>query len=194
MIILHSLLMMSLYTKYLAIASDAASSEDLDVRAIGKQMQELWEREQVALKKYWKDQEPLRKLRTRNIIVAAKDSSKLQKAVSRHQLHGNVQDATVVGFLVNESICEVLTMNLEHEAIYIPKSVGRFKLPQDRLDISALLLALGPLTAAKNIASSMVTSIKARSHLRAGKYSSLTRPSYYVFGSNVPSSGGLVKT
>ncbi|KAG0061979.1 hypothetical protein BGZ89_011016, partial [Linnemannia elongata] len=104
-------------------------------------------------------------------------------------IHGNVQNATVVGFLVNENICEVFAMNLEHEAIYIPKSLGRFKLPQDRLDITSLLLALGPLTAAKNIASNMVTSIKKRSHLGAGKYSPLTRPSYYVFGSNVPSDG-----
>lgn len=54
-----------LHTKYLAIASEAASSEDLDVKAIGKQMQELWVKEQVALKIYWKDQEPLKKLRVR---------------------------------------------------------------------------------------------------------------------------------
>ncbi|KAG0197347.1 hypothetical protein BGX33_000727 [Mortierella sp. NVP41] len=75
-----------LHTKYLAIASDAASSEDLDVKAIGKKMQELWVKEKATLKNYWIDQEPLRKLRTRNIISAAKDSSKLQKAVGRHQL------------------------------------------------------------------------------------------------------------
>ena len=55
-----------LHTKYLAIASDAALSEDLDVKAIGKQMQELWMEEQVALKNYWKNQEPLRKLRVRS--------------------------------------------------------------------------------------------------------------------------------
>ncbi|KAF9178437.1 hypothetical protein BGZ51_007667, partial [Haplosporangium sp. Z 767] len=55
-----------LYTKYLAIASDAASSEDLGAKAIEKQMQELW---------------------TRNIVSAAKDPSKLQKAVGRHQFH-----------------------------------------------------------------------------------------------------------
>jgi hypothetical protein len=48
-----------------------------------------------------------------------------------------------------DTVCEVFTMNLEHEAIYIPKSLGRFKLPQDRLDFASLLLALGPLTAAK---------------------------------------------
>ncbi|KAF9111959.1 hypothetical protein BGX27_004180 [Mortierella sp. AM989] len=76
-----------LHTKYLAIASNAASSEDLDLKAIGKQMQELWVNEQAALKFYWKDQEPLRKLRTRNIISVANDSSKLQNAVGRHQLH-----------------------------------------------------------------------------------------------------------
>ncbi|KAI8597590.1 hypothetical protein EDD21DRAFT_418572 [Dissophora ornata] len=101
-------------------------------------------------------------------------------------IQANVQDATVVGFLVNDTVCEVFTMNLEHEAIYIPKSLGRFKLPQDRLDIASLLLALTPLTAAKNIASSMVKSIRRRSFLGAGKYTQLTRPSYYVFGSNVP--------
>ncbi|GJJ79274.1 hypothetical protein EMPS_11635 [Entomortierella parvispora] len=103
-------------------------------------------------------------------------------------IHRNVKDPTVLGFLVNENICEVFTLNLEHEAIYIPKSLGRFKLPQNRLDIPALLLALGPLAAAKKIASTMATSIKMRPRFGAGKYSLLTRPSYYVFGSNVPSS------
>ena len=37
----------NLHTKYLAIASDAASSEDLDVKAIGKQLEELWVKEQL---------------------------------------------------------------------------------------------------------------------------------------------------
>ncbi|KAG0230141.1 hypothetical protein BGW42_001128 [Actinomortierella wolfii] len=68
------------------MASEAASSEDMDLKATGKQMLKLWKKEQAALKNYWKDQEPLRKLRTRNIISAAKDSSKLQIAVGRHQL------------------------------------------------------------------------------------------------------------
>ncbi|KAG0366851.1 hypothetical protein BGZ54_004790 [Gamsiella multidivaricata] len=76
-----------LHTKCLAIAIKAASSEDLEVKAIGKRMQELWVNEQAALKDYWKEQEPLRKLRIRNIMSAAKDSPKLQKAVDRHQLH-----------------------------------------------------------------------------------------------------------
>lgn len=53
----------ALHGKYIAIASDAASSKDLDVQAIRKQMQELWVKEQGALKSYWKDEEPLRKLR-----------------------------------------------------------------------------------------------------------------------------------
>ncbi|KAF9406205.1 hypothetical protein BGZ94_003197, partial [Podila epigama] len=104
-------------------------------------------------------------------------------------IHKNVEDAAVIGFLVNENICEVFAMNLEHEALHIPKSLGRFKLPQDHLDISSLLLALGPLTAAKRIASKMVSAIKRRPLLGAGKYSPLTRPSYHIFGSNVPSSG-----
>ncbi|GJJ74361.1 hypothetical protein EMPS_06719 [Entomortierella parvispora] len=85
-------------------------------------------------------------------------------------------------------------MSLEHEAIYIPKSLGRFKLPQDRLDLTTLLLALGPLTAVKNLTSRMVKSIKRRSHLGAGKYTPLTRPSYYVFGSKVPTITGQNKT
>ncbi|KAG9326480.1 hypothetical protein KVV02_001659, partial [Mortierella alpina] len=95
-------------------------------------------------------------------------------------IHGNVKGATVVGFLVKENVCEVLTMTLEHEALYIPKSLGCFKLPQDRLDIASLLLALRPLTAVKTIAFKMVKAIKKRSHLGAGKYSPMTRPSYYI--------------
>ncbi|KAF9586466.1 hypothetical protein BGW38_004362 [Lunasporangiospora selenospora] len=50
-------------------------------------MQELWEEEQATLMNYSKEQEPLRKLRTRSIIAAAKDSSKLPMAVGRLQLH-----------------------------------------------------------------------------------------------------------
>ncbi|KAF9153169.1 hypothetical protein DFQ26_000649 [Actinomortierella ambigua] len=102
-------------------------------------------------------------------------------------IHANVQDPTVLGFLVSENICEVFSMNLVYEAIYIPKSLGRFKLPQDQLDIPALLPALGPLTAAKTIASTTIKSIKRRrSRSGKGKYSPLTRPSYYVYGSKVP--------
>ncbi|KAF9586467.1 hypothetical protein BGW38_004363 [Lunasporangiospora selenospora] len=85
-------------------------------------------------------------------------------------IHANVQYATVIGFLVDgiycgkctistmyaKNICEVFTMNLEHEAIYIPKSIGQFKLPRDRLDIPALLLALGPLIAVKASVSSII--------------------------------------
>ncbi|KAF9402059.1 hypothetical protein BGZ76_007382 [Entomortierella beljakovae] len=77
-------------------------------------------------------------------------------------------------------------MNLEHEAIYIPKSLGRFKLPQVELHIALLLLTLNPLTAAKDIALNMVQSIKKHPRFGAGKHSPLTRPSYYVFGSNIP--------
>jgi len=58
-----------------------------------------------------------------------------------------------------ENICEVFTMNLEHEAIYIPKSLGRFKLPQDRLDLAALLLAVGPLVTVKVSAHSIIQQI-----------------------------------
>ncbi|KAF9956310.1 hypothetical protein BGZ72_002849 [Mortierella alpina] len=105
-------------------------------------------------------------------------------------IQGNVKEAEVIGFLVNENICEVFNMALEHEAIYIPKSLGRFKLPQDRLDMASLLLALSPLQAAKDIASKMIRAIKKRSRLGAGKYSPMTRPSYYVYGSNVPARSG----
>ncbi|KAF9583968.1 hypothetical protein BGW38_007986 [Lunasporangiospora selenospora] len=289
------------------MAFDVTSSDDLESKAIGEQMLKLWRKEKTALNNFWKDREPRRKLRTRNIISAAKDSSKLQKAVGRHQLrqalvelqqeqaheqekeqeqarkqqeqqqkgsgvfcangttipsdsddddysqesstrtsfgstgplegksnidgpgepsskvHGDAlyiegvnvsarlmaarstnmshqsvlhethdlfeivaqlfkadvpevpqQDVDLIvkwalvaasqeyldfktmlrGSSLDlsglaENICEVLTMNLEHEAINIPKSLGRFKLPQDRLDIPALLLAIGPLTTAK---------------------------------------------
>ncbi|KAG0266111.1 hypothetical protein DFQ27_000158 [Actinomortierella ambigua] len=104
-------------------------------------------------------------------------------------IHQDVQDPTVLGFQVSENTCEVFSLSLKYEAIYIPKSLGRFRLPQDQLDIPGLLPALGPLTAAKSIASTMVTSInRRRSHLGTGEFSSLTRPSYYVYGTNVPSS------
>ncbi|KAI1288057.1 hypothetical protein EDD11_010094, partial [Mortierella claussenii] len=355
-----------MHTKYLAIISGAIISKDSEEKAMGLQMKELWEKEKAALKKYWDEIEPLRRLRTRNVISAAKDSSRLQRVVGRHQLrqalkevqqnqqeevpddnlnevlndnsdqvqvqdeenqqqvqqqrkesqvflasgphlpsafieqcfddlkgdivdqlvkvdvpqvprqefdlimkfglaaasqeysgfkellrrsstepsglavdilctyaatnalwqsptrlarnedsyikrqrdplpvpngyeevlppdffgeiddlcfvimevkkpnvtlddiqddtrklpsmmkialnmliHASVRNATVLSFLVNENICEVFSMNLEHEAIYIPKSLGRFKLPQVELDIASLLLALSPLTAAK---------------------------------------------
>ncbi|KAF9155235.1 hypothetical protein DFQ26_009789 [Actinomortierella ambigua] len=64
-------------------------------------------------------------------------------------IHQDVQDPTVLGFQVSENTCEVFSMSLKHEAIYIPKSLGRFRIPQDQLDIPGLLLALRPLTAAK---------------------------------------------
>ncbi|KAF9950853.1 hypothetical protein BGZ70_001203 [Mortierella alpina] len=57
-------------------------------------------------------------------------------------IHANVQEAAVIGFLVNGGVCEVLSMTLQHEAIYIPQSLGKFKLPHDGLDLASLLLAL----------------------------------------------------
>ncbi|KAG0376887.1 hypothetical protein BGX24_007058 [Mortierella sp. AD032] len=67
--------------------------------------------------------------------------------------------------------------NVQDAAIYIPKSLGRIKLSQDRLGITALLLAL-VLTAAKNIASRMATSITKHSHLVEGNIAHYPGPQY----------------
>ncbi|KAF9159947.1 hypothetical protein DFQ26_006012, partial [Actinomortierella ambigua] len=68
-------------------------------------------------------------------------------------IHQDVQDPTVLGFQVSENICEVFSMNLKHEAIYIPKSLGCFLIPEYQFGIPKMLPALCPLTAAKLIQS-----------------------------------------
>ncbi|KAG9064650.1 hypothetical protein KI688_002908 [Linnemannia hyalina] len=47
--------------------------------------------------------------------------------------------------------CEVFSMDITYEAIYIPKALGTFEIPENKLQLPLLLHALGPLTAARRI-------------------------------------------
>ena len=41
--------------------------------------------------------------------------------------------------------CEITIMSLDHEALYVVRTVGVFELPQNNLQLSLLCPALGPL-------------------------------------------------
>lgn len=58
-----------MHTKYLAIISGAINSEDSQEKAVGLEMKGLWEEEKAALKKYWDEEEPLRRLWVRSLLA-----------------------------------------------------------------------------------------------------------------------------
>ncbi|KAF9936233.1 hypothetical protein BGZ65_002635, partial [Modicella reniformis] len=53
-------------------------------------------------------------------------------------LKAGVDNPTVVGLLVSGYVLEALTLNLDFEALNVPKSVGTINLPTDRTDLSRI--------------------------------------------------------
>ncbi|KAG0312720.1 hypothetical protein BGZ99_009305 [Dissophora globulifera] len=60
----------------------------------------------------------------------------MQKLILDRMLDAGVRSPTVVGILVKGSRCEMSLMSLEYEALYVVKTVGVFKLPQNNLQLS----------------------------------------------------------
>ncbi|KAF9155588.1 hypothetical protein DFQ26_009682, partial [Actinomortierella ambigua] len=52
----------SLHSRYVSMAAEAASSVDSDLKAIGERMLKLWVEEKPALKIFWEETVPLKKL------------------------------------------------------------------------------------------------------------------------------------
>ncbi|KAF9344342.1 hypothetical protein BGX26_004508 [Mortierella sp. AD094] len=73
-----------LHSKYQSLISGALASTDIDTQNAGKKMQELWDTE--------KRDAPLRRLRRKNIISAAKRSSLLQRALDQYQYKKTLEE------------------------------------------------------------------------------------------------------
>ncbi|KAG0341760.1 hypothetical protein BG004_005918 [Podila humilis] len=102
-------------------------------------------------------------------------------------LDAGVEDPVILGMLVQDRRCEVFSMDIAYEAIYIPKAIGTFEIPENKLQLPLLLHALGPLTTAREIASNTLTKITSRSRRRTRVMKSLlTRPSFYLHGVHIP--------
>ncbi|KAG0279978.1 hypothetical protein BGZ95_011722 [Linnemannia exigua] len=110
----------------------------------------------------------------------------LMKLSLNRLLEAGVKDPVVIGLLVQDRTCEVFSMDLTYEAIYIPKVFGTFEVPESRLQLPLLLNALGPLTTAREIASNTLTKIADRPRRVPSEKSLLIRPSFYLHGVKIP--------
>ncbi|KAF9426819.1 hypothetical protein BGZ76_002586 [Entomortierella beljakovae] len=104
----------------------------------------------------------------------------MMKLALDRMLEAGVESPTVIGLLVFAGRCQIFSMGLEHEALYILKEVGEFELPRNNLQLGLLFAAIVPLLIAQDTATRMVASIKRRKGInRMPKWQRL---SYYVKG------------
>ncbi|KAF9932170.1 hypothetical protein BGZ65_004575 [Modicella reniformis] len=125
-----------------------------------------------------------------DLEAAAADSRKLplmMKLALNQLLAAGVQDPVVVGLLVQNNRCEVMSLDLSYEALYIPKVLGTFELPRNKYQLPLLLPGLGPLEAAKELADKTLSAIMKRPRRRKNyRNHPFVRPSYYVHGIKIP--------
>ncbi|KAF9211161.1 hypothetical protein CPC16_009003 [Podila verticillata] len=110
----------------------------------------------------------------------------MQKLMLDRMLSARIKDPKVVGFLIRRSRCEITIMSLDHEALYVVKTVRVFELPQNNFQLGLLCPALGPLKfVRKEAISRTLNAVKTRSskHIMRGSW---RRPSYYVKGNRIP--------
>ncbi|KAI1314373.1 hypothetical protein EDD11_002238 [Mortierella claussenii] len=74
----------------------------------------------------------------------------------------HIEDPVVVGVLVQDTYFEILSMQLEHEALYFPRVLGSFQVPTCPGGLGALLTAFSPLTEAKRLMEATLVSINRR--------------------------------
>ncbi|KAF9976114.1 hypothetical protein BGZ65_007963 [Modicella reniformis] len=101
-------------------------------------------------------------------------------------LLNNVRNPTVVGLLIQDDFCYVYTMNLEHEALYIPKRLGGFGVPKSNGSIGSLTAALTPMAFALDIAKTTVESIRTRNRREPALEAWKTRPSFHTEPIRIP--------
>ncbi|KAF9957341.1 hypothetical protein BGZ70_009540, partial [Mortierella alpina] len=100
-------------------------------------------------------------------------------------LHAGVSAPLVIGLLIRNSRCEVSSMSLDNEALYIHKLVGVSELPTNNLQLGLLCPAIGPLKFARDVVAQTTKSIQARCSDLSRK-ARWCRPSYYVKGNRIP--------
>ncbi|KAG0295130.1 hypothetical protein BGZ97_004898 [Linnemannia gamsii] len=84
-----------------------------------------------------------------------------------------------------------MSLQLVHEALYIPVELGRFDVPQSKYQLSLLLPGVAPLMVAKDLVSQTINAIKSRPpSLKVSQITSpLVRSSYHVQGIKTQFSG-----
>ncbi|KAF8923534.1 hypothetical protein BGZ58_002832, partial [Dissophora ornata] len=109
----------------------------------------------------------------------------MMKLVLDTILDAGVLPPSVIGLLIRGSRCEVSSMSLDNEALYIQKLIGVFELPKNNLQLGLLCPAFGPLKFARDVVVQTTNSIIAH---RGGKSKRdrWRRPSYYVKGNRIP--------
>ncbi|KAI7826120.1 hypothetical protein BC939DRAFT_475822 [Gamsiella multidivaricata] len=115
----------------------------------------------------------------------------MQKLMIDRMLDAGVMAPIVVGFLIRCSRCEISLMSLDHEALYVVKSIGAFELPRNNLQLALLCPGLGPLQLAHEVVLRTLTAIKARDS-NCSMRAKWRRPSYYVEGNRIPTPKAVI--
>ncbi|KAK3817616.1 MAG: hypothetical protein J3Q66DRAFT_340532 [Benniella sp.] len=103
-------------------------------------------------------------------------------------MKSKVKDPEVVGLLVRDSRIEVLTLRIQHEAMYIPRLLGIMEIPKDHTDFGCLLEGLPVVLAARGVVIRTLKAVKASvskkdpdlSVLEDDSEHPLCRPSFYI--------------
>lgn len=109
----------------------------------------------------------------------------MMKLILNRILEAGVLVPSVVGLLIKGSRCEVSSISLDVEALYMHKLIGVFELPTNNLQLGLLCPAIGPLKFARDVVKQTTSSIIAH-RSRESKKDRWRRPSYYVKGNRIP--------
>ncbi|KAF9197749.1 hypothetical protein BGZ49_001672 [Haplosporangium sp. Z 27] len=111
----------------------------------------------------------------------------MMKLVLDNLLATGVSVPSVIGLLIKGSRCEIFSLSLDYEALYIYNCIGAFELPTNNLQLGLLCSALGPVKFAHNLIKRTVDTIIADAG-GLSQRSAWRRPSYYIRGNLVPPS------
>ncbi|KAF9416475.1 hypothetical protein BGZ76_004660 [Entomortierella beljakovae] len=109
----------------------------------------------------------------------------MMKIVLDAQLNAGVVAPSVLGLLIKGSQCEVLSISLVSEALYLLQLIGVFELPKNNLQLGLLGPSIGPLMFARDIITKTINSIMAKGNKINSKHDKWRRPSYYVGGNRL---------
>ncbi|KAF9211241.1 hypothetical protein BGZ59_008362 [Podila verticillata] len=109
----------------------------------------------------------------------------MMKLILNRILEAGVLVPSVIGLLIKGSRCEVSSISLDVEALYMHKLIGVFELPTNNLQLGLLCPAIGPLKFARDVVKQTTSSIIAH-RSRESKKDRWRRPSYYVKGNRIP--------
>ncbi|KAF9095462.1 hypothetical protein BGX27_001282 [Mortierella sp. AM989] len=96
------------------------------------------------------------------------------------QIEQGYDDGTVVGFLIQGWKVHVWYLSLDHEAVYLLKTIGEFEVIADRMQLCKLLTICPVLREAKNMVEKTLNHLSMRPPAEISQKAHLRRPSYDI--------------